>query len=138
MFKYRVIPRKNPQTNEKKFYAQGEAVTPVTLSDIAQEISSMCTLTQHDIKAVLSALDETLLRHVVNGDSIRFGDFGSFHARIHSKGSATAEEFSTSLIKGLRIRYTPSATMKRQLSSKYITFQRLADVEKPQVPEEGE
>ena len=55
MFKYRIIGRKNPQTKEKKFYAQGEPVNPVSLSDIANEISGMCTLTAHDIKAVLSA-----------------------------------------------------------------------------------
>jgi predicted histone-like DNA-binding protein len=134
MFKYRIIGRKNPQTKEKKYYAQGEPVNPVSLSDIANEISGMCTLTAHDIKAVLSALDEALLRHVVNGDSIRFGDFGSFHPRIVSKGADTPEEFEPSLLEGIRIRYTPSASTQRQLSKKFITFQC---VNKPEATDEA-
>ena len=128
MFKYRVIPKKNPQTKEVKFYAQGEAVTPVHLDEVADEISRSCTVNRADIKAVLSALDDALIGYMVNGQSVRLGDLGSFHPRISSEGIEEEKDFKTSMIKALHVRYTPSAKIKYLLRGPKVSFQKIADV----------
>lgn len=137
MIRYKVISRKNPQTGEKKFYGTATEVLPVDLNTVANEISNTCTLTAHDIKAVMSALEETVYNHLLQGQSVRFGDLGSFHARLSTKGAETAEAFSSSLIKGLLVRFTPSANLRKQLNLN-VTYQRLADPESKDVVEEGE
>lgn len=127
MFKYRIVPKKNPQTKEIKYYAQGEAVTPVRLDDVADEISRSCTVNRADIKAVLSALDDALIRYMVNGQSVRLGDLGSFHPRISSYGAEEEKDFKTAMIKGMHVRYTPSAKIRYLLRSPQVVYQRIAD-----------
>ena len=118
MIKYNLIPRKNPVTKQVAYHANAIPVTPIKLDEIADEVSSMCTVTAHDIKAVLSVLETVVFKHLRNGNSVRLGDLGSFHARISSKGSATAEDFTAEKIRGIRVRFSPSAKMRYELAMK--------------------
>ena len=116
MIKYNLISRKNPITKEYAFSAQAVPVHPIMLDDIADEISGQCTVTSHDIKAVLSALEESVTKHLRNGDSVRLGDLGSFHARIRNASAATEEDFTLENIRGIRVRFTPSSKLRYELS----------------------
>ena len=118
MIKYNIISRKNPLTKEYAFYASALPVNPIALDEIAEEISGKCTVTSHDIKAVLSALEEVTFKHLRNGNSIRLGDLGSFHARLSSSGAATAEEFSPDNLRGIKVRFLPSSKLRFELSMK--------------------
>ena len=116
MLKYSIISRNNPMTKEYLFHANLAPVTPIGLKELAQEVSDMCTLTVHDIKAVISALEERIYKTLRNGQSVRFGDLGSFHPTISSSGSATKEEFSKENIRGIKVRFTPSPKLRYELS----------------------
>lgn len=70
MMNYKVVARKNPMTKEVKYYAQLVLATPVRLAALAEEISQQCTVTAHDVKVVLSAMEEHILRHLLNGKSV--------------------------------------------------------------------
>lgn len=124
MFKYRIVPKKNPLTKEIQFYATGVPVTPVHLDEVAEEISKSCTVNRADIKAVVSALDDALIRYMLNGQSVRLGDLGSFHPRISSKGAASEDDFQSNMIKGILIRYTPSVKLHHELRGPDVKFQR--------------
>lgn len=116
MIKYNLISRKNPVTKEFAFHANAVPVNPIGLDEIAEEISGKCTVTVHDIKAVVSALEEVTFKHLRNGNSVRLGDLGSFHARISSAGAASEEEFSPELLRGIRVRFMPSSKLRFELS----------------------
>ena len=116
MIKYTLISRKNPITKEYLYHATGIPVNPIGLDEIAEEISGKCTVTSHDIKAVISALEEVTFKHLRNGNSIRLGDLGSFHARLSSSGTATEEEFSAENLRGLKVRFVPSSKLRFELS----------------------
>ncbi len=116
MIKYTLISRKNPITKEYLYHATGVPVNPIGLEEIAEEISGKCTVTAHDIKAVISALEEVTFKHLRNGNSVRLGDLGSFHARLSSSGTATEEEFSPENIRGLKVRFMPSSKLRFELS----------------------
>ena len=103
-------------TKEFAFYANAFPVNPIGLDEIAEEISGKCTVTAHDIKAVISALEEVMFKHLRNGNSVRLGDLGSFHARISSAGAATEEEFSPELLRGIKVRFMPSSKLRFELS----------------------
>ncbi|MBQ2363616.1 MAG: HU family DNA-binding protein [Bacteroidaceae bacterium] len=136
MIKYNIIPRKNPINKEVKYYAQMAPVTPVTLNSIAEAIASNCTVTLHDCKAVLSALQEQIALNLRQGNSVRLGDLGSFHSVIKSSGALSADEFSTSHIKGLKVCFCMSSPMRYMLSKQNpsVTFQ----VMRPEEDEEDE
>ena len=116
MIKYTLISRKNPITKEYMYHATGVPVNPIGLDEIAEEISGKCTVTSHDIKAVISALEEVTFKHLRNGNSVRLGDLGSFHARISSSGTLTEEEFSPTHLRGIQVRFMPSSKLRFELS----------------------
>ncbi len=129
MLKYNVISRKNPQTNEVKYYGQLEAATPVKLATLTDVISRQSTVTVHDVKAVLSALEEHLITFLCNGSSVRLGDLGSFHLTMKSKGALTKEDFSSGNIKRVCVRFTPSSNMRYLLDKTNPNIQFLKQEE---------
>ena len=117
MIKYLLISRKNPITKEYAYHASAIPVTPVKLEEIAENISATCTVNSADVKAVLDALQAQVINCLRNGQSVRLGDLGSFHARLASAGAPTEEEFSMEHVRGIRVRFTPSSKMRWELST---------------------
>ena len=119
MIKYYLISRKTPITKEYAYHANATSVTPIMLDELAEDISGSCTVTKHDVKAVISVLEEKIIKALRNGQSVRLGDLGSFHARISSKAAATTDDFEQSEhIRGILVRFTPSSKMRYELSPK--------------------
>ncbi len=131
MIKYKVIPRKNPISKTVKYYAQAETATPVKLAFLADAISKQSTVTVHDVKAVLSALEEHIVNHLINGASIRLGDLGNFRISLRSSGTETEKDFTSSEIKGLKCIFKPSTNMKYLLSrsNPNVVFAKMAEEE---------
>ena len=115
MLKYTFISRKNPVTKEFAYHATLLPVTPISMDELATEVSNSCTVTVHDIKAVVSALEERIYKALRNGQSVRLGDLGSFHPRLSSSGTATEDEFTMENVRGVRVRFSPSSKMRHEL-----------------------
>ena len=118
MLKYSLISRKNPVTKEFAFHSNLAPVTPIKLNELAQDVSDACTLTVHDIKAVVSALEERIYKALRNGQSVRLGDLGSFRPTVKSASAATEEDFTMENIRGIKVRFVPSSKMRYELSLK--------------------
>ncbi|MBQ2123538.1 MAG: HU family DNA-binding protein [Bacteroidaceae bacterium] len=129
MLKYRTVPRKNPQTKEVKFYAQLEHVTPMTLDALAKDISDSCTLTLHDVKAVISALEEHISKALRYGKSVRLRDLGSFYPTLSSDGVENEKDFKSTLIKSVNVVFRKSAKMMYgfNVENPEIKFMRVGD-----------
>ena len=119
---YKVVERKKPGTQDFKFYGQVVLGEPIGLRKIIQEIEEKCTLTQPDIVAVLYALESAVSKHLLNGQSVRFGTLGSFRPTISSEGADSADAWAPSMVKKVRAVFTPSGQMKQNLSLKNCTF----------------
>ena len=118
MIKYYLISRKNPITKEYAYHANATSVTPIMLDELAEDISGSCTVTKHDVKAVISVLEEKIIKALRNGQSVRLGDLGSFHARLASKGAVSEEDFTVENFRGIRVRFMPSSKLRYELSLK--------------------
>ena len=116
MLKYQVVKIKNPIDKSEAFHARLVPVTPIGLDEICQNISHQSTMTAHDVKAVLSSLEEQVFCILRNGGSVRMGDLGSFHPTLTSTGTSDASLFTTSHIKSVMVRFTPSSRMHFELS----------------------
>ncbi len=125
---YVVKEGKNLKTEEPLFYAMACPVQPVKLSAIADEISQECTVTRHDILAVISSMEEKIIAHLQSGQSVRLGMLGSFAPTIKSKSSPSLEEFTPENLRSVGVAFRPSTTMKYQLSLKNpnVTLTRVA------------
>ncbi len=116
MIKYVVKSLKNVVTGSTKYYAQVAPVSPLTLDDITEKISGECTVTEHDVKAVLSALQEQVIAALRDGNSVRLGDLGSFRLTLSSSGEENRNDVSADNITALRVRFTMSARMRSTLA----------------------
>ena len=128
MLTYKVVARKNPLTKAIKYYGQVTGTTPVSINQLAEEMAAESTLTRHDILACLSSLQSHVIAHLQNGQSIRLGDLGSFHATLKSKGADTADKFSSTDIEKVMVRFTKSALMRNVMktTNSNISFSKKA------------
>lgn len=127
MLKYKLAEGKNPRTGTAMFFAMAAPVTTIKLEQLAQEISQECTVTPHDIRAVISAMEEKIIFHLQNGQSVRLGLLGSFCPTLRSDSARTSVEFTTANIKGIGAAFRVSSTMKYKLSATNpeVKFQRI-------------
>jgi predicted histone-like DNA-binding protein len=114
---YRLIQKINPRdlAAPKKYYANAVTRSDVTLRDLSKEIAEISTVSTVDTMAVIESLLQLIPRHVAQGDIVKLGEFGSFSIRLSSTGSESAEDFTSSLIKGLNLHFRPGKEVKKQL-----------------------
>ena len=61
---------------------------------------------------VIDGLLYVMRQHLENGEVVQVGDFGNFRMLAGSKGTAVADDFTTSLFKKGRIVFTPGPMLK--------------------------
>ena len=139
MLKYKVIPRKNMLTDVVLFYGQIKPDVAVKLDELVENISQECTVTRHDVKAVLSALQEQMYKAIRSGRPVYLGDLGSFRPTISTQGVEDKEDFKSNNIRSINVRFRPSPEFRYQISKKnpFVSFQNVSP--KPEEdPEDGE
>ena len=136
MITYKVGPKKNPQTGEFLYYGSIALNNFVDLETIAKEIAAQNTLTPTDVTAVLVSLQEFIVMHKRNGESVRFGFLGSFRPTLTTKGVDQPELFRISHIKQVRTRFTPGSYLRFEMSPKnpQVRFRSVTEKEKEENP----
>lgn len=129
MLLYQVLARKNFRTGNSIYYPQIASCTPVDFDEICSEIAAKCTLTRPDVEAVLIDLEEHILLHLKEGQTVRLGRLGSFRLSLHNEGAfATPEDavqYSQSGFQSVKVRFTPGTYIRRALSLKNLTFSNI-------------
>jgi predicted histone-like DNA-binding protein len=115
---YKELARKNPQerTAPEKIYA---AVTPngsVDFETLAEMISAQCTVTETDCIAVLTVLEQNIVREFKQGRIVRLGKLGNFQVGLSSDGFDTKEEVTSGAVKKARILFRPAKKMRALLN----------------------
>ncbi|MDD6898699.1 MAG: HU family DNA-binding protein [Treponema porcinum] len=115
---YSVKQRQNPldRDAESKFYATAVYGEEIDVNDLAKEISKSCTLTTADIVAVIESFLDKMPQYLKNSNRIRLNKFGIFKLSFSSSGHEKKENVSSYDIKNLRVLFTPSAELKKELS----------------------
>ena len=75
------------------------------------------------VRACLDALEWAIVDAMKDGKSVRLGDLGSFRPTITADGTTELEKCNASLIKRVRVRFTPSGTMSTLMVRKNLKFQ---------------
>lgn len=133
MIQYKISSVKSPKTGLKVYFPAIVQSGTLTLSEVASRIAKRSTMHAADIKAVLSALEQTVGDALTSGHSVRLGDLGSFRLTCTTKRGEDAPELVTAKnVDKLRVRFTPSAAMQQKLGSagtRIVTFSKAATPE---------
>lgn len=115
---YSVTKRQNPldRQADSKYYASAEYGEEIDVNALAKEISKSCTLTPADIVAAIQSFLDKMPQYLKSSNRIRLNKFGIFKLSFSSIGHEKAEDVSSNDIKNLRVLFTPSAELKKELS----------------------
>ena len=113
--KYAMVLRKNTRTGIKSVYAAAVNGS-VDIDQVAKRIAAATTVTYPDVLAVVKALEEEIVSHLANGNAVKLSHLGSFYPTLISKGAEDTAHFSTSLIKGVRVRFRPATKLNKEIA----------------------
>ena len=123
--KFKAIERENPQSEgDSKFYATAVMKGYYDLETIAEQISKVCTVTVHDVRAILSSLQQHIGWALAMNGSVRLGQLGSFHVRTNSKSVTDKNDLSTNLITNLKVNFTPSVGLYEKVNVDVVDFKK--------------
>ncbi len=138
--KYRLIQKRNPQDPEgpRKYYANPVNIGKMDIRSLAREIADRSSLTRGDIENVLTNLVEVLPTFLKLGMSIQLGDFGTLRLSISGEGASTPKTFNASMIKKVRVIFTPGPQLRNALANvSFEEFELLAVDEAETTDESG-
>lgn len=122
--KYKLIQKRNPANPEapQKWYATSKNQGKITIEKLSKDIAGRSSLTRGDVISVIENLLDEIPKHLINGNTVSLGDFCSLRLSISGKGSESPEKFTTANIQKTKVIFTPSPTMKKELSQ--IKYER--------------
>ena len=104
---YSVIERANPRdlNAAKKYYAVAHTNKHAELRMIAERISRETNFSTAEVQAAIEAFILVIPKLLLEGHSVKMGDFGTFSLTLSSQGAETKEEFNASMIKGANLNF---------------------------------
>jgi predicted histone-like DNA-binding protein len=122
--KYKLVERKNPQDllAAGKLYASPINDGNVSQKEISAEIVALSSLSRGDVGNVIDSLTDTVPKYLLMGKSVTLGDLGTLRISFTSEGVDTAKEFTVNKMKGVRILFTPSPTLRKSIAN--IKFEK--------------
>lgn len=115
--KYKLIQRPNPLDRTKlKWYAVPVNDGKIDKKALAKEIVDLSALSRGDVSDVIENLIDVVPKYLMMGKSVNMGELGTVRVSFSSKGVEDPSKFSTHLITGPRIVFTPSVELKDALS----------------------
>lgn len=120
--RYHVVSRENPQNREiSKFYPSLDYDSEIDITSLSDEISYASSINSSDVRAVIESFLKFVPLHIMNGNTVRLGDFGIFKIGIQSKGEANAEDVSGNSIVRTHILFRPGAAILSKIQNMKFT-----------------
>lgn len=115
---YGVSPRINPQNREEepKFYGQIVSNRTVSIDELAEVVAGRCTVKPADVVGVVTAFEVEMKSALLNSEIVDLDRIGRFRVTVNGNGTATEEEYHPSLIRGVKVRFTPAKYIKEVLA----------------------
>jgi len=111
--KYQSKNRKN--NSYGKTYARAMMIGTIGIEEMADLLSEMCTVTRHDIIAVLSALGPTMSRQLQQSKRVELPYLGTFKLGVTTKGEENEDDFDVRFnVKGVHVNFHPETTTNAQ------------------------
>jgi len=117
MLTYKLIERGNPSdpTAAKKVYASPVKKGTKTISALSSDIADISSLSRGDISNVITNLVERIPKELLEGNSVSLGELGTLRISFSSEGVDNEKDFKTSMIKNLKVIFTPGKLIKEEI-----------------------
>ncbi len=113
--KFKLVEKANPMDRtKKKRYANAVNAGTMSQKEMARLLEEKSSLTIGDISNVIENLIVELPRQLMEGKSVKLGDFGSFRLSLSSEGTEDKKKFNTAKIEP-KVIFTPSTEFKEKL-----------------------
>ncbi|MCC8145438.1 MAG: HU family DNA-binding protein [Bacteroidales bacterium] len=117
--KYVVAPEASPKDRDAdpKYYLVSKNQGKINLYELAADIAGRSSLTRGDIENCLSNFLDQLPNYLKKGYSVQMGDFGTLRLSLSSTGSDSPEDVSVANLKKVKIIFTPSSKLKKEIET---------------------
>ena len=135
---YSVSPRINPKDKDlpMRYYGKVQSSGTVTFDTLADDIAYATTLTDGDVSNVLRALVKQIKKHLADGKIVQLDGLGSFQFQLSGKGALSESDYSTSLIKNMRIQFRPGRLVREVLNLNNLSFKKVSVLKKKEKEDE--
>lgn len=124
--KYSVRAQKSIQTGNVVYYPVLAQCKTVGMESLINEIETLCTLSEPDLRAVIEAFKKHIVDSTVNGRSVQvpmLGIFAPSFGRVVTQKDRT--KVSAKDVKYVRCRFRPSVRMKAALKADMLKFEKV-------------
>lgn len=124
--KYSVRAQKSIQTGTVVYYPVLAQCKTVGMESLINEIETLCTLSEPDLRAVIEAFKKHIVDSTVNGRSVQvpmLGIFAPSFGRVVTQKDR--KKVSAKDVKYLRCRFRPSVRMKAALKADMLKFEKV-------------
>ena len=118
----RVIPRKDPQSSELKYYLTKGSYSLIRDEELCQRISDNTGIPRAVVKAAEQAIIDQLRNFAANGHTVKFGDLISMRLRILSWGQTGEHLVSKKQLKRLKMNYVFGPLLKKYQKPEFYKF----------------
>jgi predicted histone-like DNA-binding protein len=121
----RVNPR-DPKAPRKWYFVQ-HLSAQLSETDVAKFISDETTLNQSEALMAIRQLHKVLVRSLLNGQSIKLGDWGTFDLSINSEGVEKKSDLTVRNIKQVNVNFRAGEELKAELQqAEFVSLDKIA------------
>lgn len=123
------IQRANPADLDapKKWYVTQVTISQVDENQISDEMAEGTTLDSSEAMMALRQFRKVLLKHLLAGESVKMGNWGSFSITLTSSGVDTKDKVTTNLIRNVNLNFQADKTFKDELQkANFVWVNKLA------------
>lgn len=133
------VQRRNPLKPKEpmKWYPIQNTVKMVDETEVAELIADETTLNPMEAQMAIRQLRKIVQRLLLDGKSVKLGNWGSFNVTLNTEGVATKDELSARNVKSVNINFQPDTELKAAMQrADFVWLNKLTE-EKP-APSEPE
>lgn len=134
------IQRVNPQkrTEPKKWYPSLVTIEQMDEDEVSDAIADETTLNPGEALMAIRQLRKVIINAVLNGKSVRLGNWGSFYGTIDGKPAETKDTLTAENVAKLRVVFRPGKEFKEALEKATFTWTESLEGIKPEEDDEEE
>ncbi len=107
--------KENMASAAKKWYPVQHTLELMDETSVAAQVADETTLNPAEALMAIRQLRKVVLRALLDGKSVKLGDWGTFQVRLSTDGAATKEALTAANVKQVRINFQPGSEMKAAL-----------------------
>lgn len=125
---YKKIQRVNPLKKDepRKWYPVVKSLGTLSEKEVAKRISDETTLNPKEAEMALAQLEKVLISGLLDGYTVKIGDWGVFQVTVNSMGSEEEKDANASKITKVNIRFTAGTSLRE--AAQKATFRSAADL----------